>query len=261
MRALARAFSASLVALVLALAGGARADTVPLSALPVAKIPRRPKELPARPAHGRTIAEVATPQPAWSGGPWVTTERSKAPACMEVEDPTGRTSITSVFGVTSELAPFRVLRLVEEGGKVSLDVVDGWLDPIGNVPRELSHARVELARVASSPLGFDVYAYRTGHEAVFLVPSHGALSYREPSPAENGDGEPIATSDCGFVRLRLDTARKEGASAMAFDVSPAAWPREDHASKPAHVWISASVSRVARDPEPRLSISWRGFER
>jgi hypothetical protein len=176
-------------------------------------------------------------------------------------------------------------RLVqEEGGKATLESIDAWVDPTTRGARLIARASLPLVSVGSAVGGVKIYAGRderpSGVRYVHFVVTR-------PSPP--GDRRLASMSamlqsgnnvngGCGHLRLPLAVEANDGDTAVV--IAPVELPAarkveaERHEGSPKRAapaereirtreaQIHLGVSQSARDPEPRLSVSfgWSGRE-
>jgi hypothetical protein len=183
-------------------------------------------------------------------------------------------------------------RVADEDGRVSLEIIDAWVDPVSRGVRLIGRSSVPLVLVSSVFDGTKVYAARDGETVhVVLVPS------RERKRS-SGEGlfatvdNAIMQSSCDHIRATMKTERgqgqtasfiasvelpslepesketkaeKEAREAKEAKSDPSApfrvRPRAEQRHRPVHV--QASVTWASRDKDPLLSVSagWDSRER
>ncbi|HSO33553.1 MAG TPA: hypothetical protein VLT33_13565 [Labilithrix sp.] len=172
-------------------------------------------------------------------------------------------------------------RVAEEGGRVSLEVVDAWVDPRSRGVRLINRASVPLLQVATLLGGTRVFAARdagsiqvvlltpraqrgTGQEGIFSIVdanvSHSACDHmRVAIKAEKGQGH------TGSFISNVQLASLEDKDAKPPEPKPG-FPaglagRTEARIRPMHV--SASVTWPSREKEALLSVSagWDSRER
>jgi len=172
--------------------------------------------------------------------------------------------------VGSSAMPLRVERFVEHPtGGAQLEITDAWLDGKTRGVRHVKTTRIGLTPIAKGPAGYVVFAMREGNVIDVVLPSKNMLGYVD----ERGR---TGMSQCGHVRLSLDTSAAEGAMILAAGriqtPSPAAARRaspslinmpQQRAMNPSAfemrgIEVSVSASRTKRNPAPLLSasVSW-----
>ncbi len=162
------------------------------------------------------------------------------------------------YGTSSRSSPedLELDRLVEKDGKVALERTRLHFDPSDATLNATSSARVELHEIARNPAGIVVWAFREGRDVVVLA--RNVERGVESRPAESDESQiPFVSAEgCPFAGARLD-ARKPESGSIA-QLSGALPPRGEGKDKvPRMFLIDASLSRVARDPEPRLAVRVR----
>jgi len=149
----------------------------------------------------------------------------------------------------------RAERLSLDGGP-ALVADDFFVDPAsGNVRREVSR-RVPLVKVADTPKGLTIYAFREHHQL--------NLVFKAPGSAMIGSNANAIALGCGVSRVSLETAGRTGiATSFAIGLPESIAPErveEFHAYNPIPlrraVRVSVSVSQTSRDPVPILSLTF-----
>ena len=180
-------------------------------------------------------------------------------------------------------------RLVQEpGGGVVLESADAWVDPLTRGARLIGRSTLPLTRVATVLGGSVVYAgkdERTVH-VILTAPPNPDSSRRGTQLFAAVDGG-LATSQCSYIRVPLETEKGQGRTATfvselqlqtltqegkpvpedrAKVQPPRAAPfvrteRLEHRFRPVHV--HASVSWAARDKDAVLTVAsgWDARER
>lgn len=160
---------------------------------------------------------------------------------------------TSSKGTASDLD---LDRLVEKDGKATLERTRVHFDPTDASLTTRGRSQVELREIARTPAGIVVWAFRDGKDVVVLARNvERGVESRHPS-TEDG-GFPFVSADgCPFAGARLD-ARKPDAGSVA-QLTGALAPVGTGKDKVVpRFMVDASLSRVARDPEPMLAVTVR----
>src|SRR6185503_571956 len=152
-------------------------------------------------------------------------------------------------------------RLIAAGSTGSLEIADYHVDPRTGGARVATTTSIPLARVATGPDGFSVWALRHGDSVEIVAPATASTTVTEPSGSFAGVG-------CGHVRVVLE-AEPGGGDVLslrwfpAFDQQPAAVTPPDPDSLEAFratarrtlaIDVRASLSRTRRDRHPVLSV-------
>jgi hypothetical protein len=147
-----------------------------------------------------------------------------------------------------------LMRVLEKDGKVTLERTRVSFDPPSGSLTSLGRSHVELREVARTSAGIVVWAYREGRNTVVLARNVGrGVESRTLVDSESGMSSFIATDGCPYAGVHLDGRKPEGGTfAQMSGELPAQGKGKDKVI-PKFV-IDASLSRVARDPEPMLSV-------
>lgn len=148
-------------------------------------------------------------------------------------------------------------RLTEKDGVVTLERTRVHFDPPSATITATGRSHVVLTELTRTAAGVVVWAYREDGAVVVLAKrvERGVESHQLAS--ENTGGVSLISADgCPFAGARLD-ARKPDAGSFA-QLSGALVPQGTGKDKviPKFI-IDASLSRVARDPEPLLAVRVR----
>ena len=222
------------------------ADKTPLAAL---------KESPAAiasPTGGKTttIPGLALEaRPPYTRQEWLAKAATKDGYCIVSMNSTMQLNETSwsPAGDGQEL-----WRVVTKEDKTTLERTTFGVDVPNRTVSLVRRVSVELREVARSPEGVVVWSFRLGPEVIVIAT--GAYSgTEEAKKTEDGDGSlPFMSSDCKFGAIRLDARRANVGVVGQLSGSLATEGKEG----PTFI-VYASISRVGRDPEPRLAVRVR----
>lgn len=146
-------------------------------------------------------------------------------------------------------------RLVEKDGKVALERTRVHFEPTDATITATGRSRVELQEIARTTTGVVVWAFREGRDVVVLARN---VERGQESRTRTDDGMfPFVSADgCPYAGARLDGRKPDqGAIAQLSGALPAKGTGKDKVI-PQFV-VDASLSRVARDPEPMLAVRVR----
>jgi len=239
------------------------------SSVSEARVPEmlHPKDAPDTIPAGESVEGVRVDGSAFKGAPTFTAVQADGGRCVSVgaippgvpPSGSGGTSIR-VGGVL----PLRVERLVErKPGEAELEIVDAWFDGRTSSVRQVASTRVPLTVLAKGPEAYVVYGFRKGDELQVVIPVQDRIGYVDPR------GQ-IGFTQCGHLRLGLDTTTKNGAMIVA--AGRIRTKRASSAQRPAPsfhpqaqalpvdtmmrvVEVTVSTSRTKREREPLLSVS------
>jgi hypothetical protein len=182
---------------------------------------------------------------------------------------------------SSGVAAVHVERVIDQGGGASLESTDAWVDPATQGARLIARSVVPLV-LAGTASGTKVFVGRDERpdgkrllQVVFVPPSSmpaaAAKAFTRQAWARSPRGTTHAT--CGHVRVALTLASGEEANDHAVFQAPillgtAPAVATEQARGPLqelrlrNVEVQASISKVTKDPEPVVSISfaWAGRE-
>jgi hypothetical protein len=168
-------------------------------------------------------------------------------------------------------------RIVEEGGHVTMETVDAWVDPLTRGVRLIGRATVPLELIASTFGGNRVFAVRDKEvvHVVLVTPRERTRRAREALFAVAGGD--VFNSGCDHLRVTLKAEKGQGETASFISVvelpslvgdpgaakGKAAAPGVVETTRVRPMHIHASASWAIRDKEPLLSVSagWDGRER
>ena len=169
-------------------------------------------------------------------------------------------------------------RIVEEGGRVAMETVDAWVDPITRGVRLIGRASVPLELIATTFGGNRIFAAHDKEvvHVVLVSPKERSRKGRDVLFAV-ADGD-VFNSGCDHLRVTLKAERGQGDTASFISVVELPSLVADHGAtkdkvtvpgfaaeavrvRPMH--IHASATWASRDKEPLLSVSagWDGRER
>jgi hypothetical protein len=160
---------------------------------------------------------------------------------------------TSSKGTASDLD---LDRLVEMDGKATLERTRVHFDPADASLTTKGRSHVELREVAHTPAGVVVWAFREGRDVVLLARNvERGVESRVPS-SEDGGFPFISADGCPFAGARLDARRPDAGSVaqLTGTLPPVGTGKEKVVPR---FMVDASLSRVARDPEPMLAVTVR----
>ena len=147
-------------------------------------------------------------------------------------------------------------RLVEKDGTATLERTRVHFDPPSGTVTATGRSQVELTEISRNPAGVVVWAYREERAIVILAKRvEGGVESHQIGSA--GAGAPFVSVDgCPFAGARLDARKPEaGAFVQLTGALPAQGTGKDK-TVPKFI-VDASISRVARDPEPVLAVRVR----
>jgi len=268
----------ALAAASLALVAGspARAAGAPsFSSMPEARLSEmlHPKDSPDAIPAGETLEGVRVDANAFKGQTTFVSMFADSGRCLSVGavppgvPPSGAAQTSIRVGA---VLPLRIERLVERApGEAELEIVDGWLDGRTSSVRHVTTTRVPLTTLAKGPGSYVVYGLRKGTDLQVVIPAQERVGYVDPR------GQ-IGFTQCGHLRISLDTTAKNGAMIVAVGrirTNRASSPRLPAPARPMPqamlqntapagdasvmrvVQVSVSTSRTKRDREPLLSVS------
>ena len=164
----------------------------------------------------------------------------------------------SSWGVSSrsQTQSLELDRLIEKDGKASLERTIVNFDPSDASLSGLGTSRVDLHEVARNAQGVVVWAFRDGRDVVILA--RKVERGVESRPRDSDEGMiPFASAEgCPFAGARLDARRpEEGSIAQLSGVLPAEGSGKDKVVP--QFTVDVSLSRFARDKEPKLAVRVR----
>lgn len=162
------------------------------------------------------------------------------------------------YGVSSKSEPdeLDLDRLFEKDGKTLLERTRISIDGKTATVTAVGRAVVELQEIGRGPEGIVVWAYRIGPDVIVLSKrvDRGVESQRM---SDDGTTAPFVSVDgCPYAGARLDAKKPEtGTFAQLIGELPAKGTGKDKTTP--KFFIDASLSKVARDPEPMLAVRVR----
>jgi len=178
-------------------------------------------------------------------------------------------------------------RIAEDSGKVSLEVVDAWVDPVTRGVRQIAKSSVPLELVSTLFGGTKVYAAREGQNIHVVMVSSKDKKRTTASEGLSAIADNSAfTSACEHIRAVLKTEKGQGQTASFISTIelPSTEPKEPEVKPEAKndlgfgvgfrpekraevrvrpIHVHASVTWSSREKEPLLSVSagWDSRER
>ena len=136
-----------------------------------------------------------------------------------------------------------------DGQSARLVVREIQIDPSSGGARLAQRASLDLVAIGAGGNGARMYAYRSGEEAVFVVPTPGVWEYQD-----EGDERWGATS-CDHWQLRLAPSNDGGPSAAVFLRGPV--PTSDYPEpEQRQVWeLRAKGRPMSVHPYPKASMA------
>jgi len=171
---------------------------------------------------------------------------------------TGGLRWMSSWGTSSRSNPedLELDRLIEKDGKVSLERTKVHFDPSDASITGMGTARVELHEVARNAQGVVAWAFRDGRDVVILARKVDRGVESRPADSEEGLIPFASAEGCPFAGARLDARKPEaGSIAQLSGTLPAKGEGKDKVVP--QFTVDASLSRVARDTEPKLAVRIR----
>ncbi len=167
-------------------------------------------------------------------------------------------------------------RISDDGGRLSLETVDAWVDPVTRGARLIGRGRMALQPLSTSLGGGRLYAARDG-DAVHFVFVEAKDRQHMSSLFVTANDEISAASGCEHLRATLKTEKGQGRTATF--VSAVELPSLDASDAPElsavllggsgakqvrvrPVHVQASVSWTHRETEPLVTVSsgWESRE-
>jgi hypothetical protein len=159
------------------------------------------------------------------------------------------------YGATSrsETEDLDLDRLTEKDGTVTLERTRVHFDPPSATISATGRSQVELKEIARSATGVVVWAYRQDGAVVVLAKNvDRGIESRQMGNEENGIPF-VSANGCPFAGARLDARKPEaGAFVQLTGSLPAQGEGKDKVVP--HFVVDASLTRVARDPAPMVSV-------
>jgi hypothetical protein len=246
----ALALSASLLAPSDAHAGSTAALSS-LAALPGPVAPRTPEATAAVPG------VVVKSKDGYGSSRWHDVNASTGRGyCLSTSD--GGSRWMSSWGTSAKGSPsdLDLDRLIEKDGKVTLERTRVHFEPSDATLTSTGRSQVELREIARTPSGVVVWAFREGRDVVVLARNveRGVESPRQG--AELGMFPFVSSDGCPFAGVRLDGRKAEnGSFAQLTGALPPVGTGKDKVIP--RFFVDASLSRLARDTEPKLAVTVR----
>jgi len=168
-------------------------------------------------------------------------------------------------------------RVVEDGAKVSLEVVDAWVDPRSRGVRLIGKNTVPLLAVSTLLGGTRVFAARDGENVQIILVAPRALRGGSQDGIFSIVDTNVSHSPCDHMRVAIKSEKGQGhAASFVTNVQLAtieekdAKPAEPKPGVPARIetrfrpiHVNASVTWPSREKEALLSVSagWDSRER
>ena len=150
-------------------------------------------------------------------------------------------------------------RLIEKDGKVTLERTRVHLDPPSGTVTATGRSQVELQEIARTAAGVVVWAYRDERVIVVLAKRVERGVESRQLASEHGSAPLVSIESCPFGGTRLDARRSEAGTFAQLSGNLAAQRTGKDRVTPKFI-IDASLSRVARDPEPLIAVRVRVTE-
>ena len=145
--------------------------------------------------------------------------------------------------------------LVDKDGKTTLERTKVRFDPSMGTVTATARTHVELTEVAKSREGAVVFAFREGTNIV-LIARNGDSGMESHTLASDSSMVAFVSADgCAFSGVRID-ARKPEAGAIA-QMGITIPPPKGEKGGGTRLVVDASLSKLTRDPEPKLSVRIR----
>lgn len=179
--------------------------------------------------------------------------------CIQTDQGTGL-QWTNNFGSSDRGATvdLDLVRLVAVDEKVTLERTHVQLEPTKGEIVATGRSQVELHELTRDN-GVVVWAYRDGRHIVVLARNvdRGIEARRATTSEESDPVFPFVSIDaCPFAGVRLDTQKTDrGTFAQLVGSMPAKGTGKDKVTP--RFTVDASLSRVARDPEAKISVRVR----
>lgn len=163
------------------------------------------------------------------------------------------------YGVSSKAEPeeLDLDRLFEKDGKTLLERTRLAIDGKTSTVTAVGRAVVELQEIARGAEGVVVWAYRMGPDVIVLTKrvDRGMEGFQRAS--DDGTTVPFVSVDgCPYAGARLDAKKPEaGTFAQLMGELPAKGTGKDKTTQ--RFFVDASLSKVARDPEPMIAVRIR----
>ncbi len=164
----------------------------------------------------------------------------------------------SSWGTSSRSTPddLDLEHLSEKDGKVTLERTRLHFDPSDATLTATSTARVELKEIARTPAGVVVWAYRQGRDVIVLAKNVDRGVESRPAESDEATMPFVSAEGCPYAGARMDARKPENGAVVQLSGSlPAHGTGKDKVTP--QFMVDVSLSRVARDPEPKLAVRVR----
>lgn len=256
MRLARLALSASMIALVALVSPPAKAGTTaPLSALAALAAPA-PLRTPESPTSVPGLVLKSKDGPRETRWHDLTAATGRGYCFQSTE---GGLSWSGTKGSTSRSTAedFDLVHFVEKEAKVTLERTRVHFDPPSGALVATGRSSVELEEVARTPSGVVVWAYRDGRDVVVMARNvERGIEARRPTSGDDMSVPFVSSDGCPYAGARLDGRKPETGSMAQISGNLAAQGKGKDKVVPRFI-IDASLSRVARDPEPVLAVRVR----
>ena len=146
-------------------------------------------------------------------------------------------------------------RLVEKDGVATLERTRVHLNPASGTIEATGRSQVTLTEITRSPSGIVVWAFRED-KAIVVLAKRATGGVEGHQLVDEGQVPFVSADGCPFAGARVDARKPEvGSFAQLTGSLPAVGTGKDRVV-PGFI-IDASISRVARDHEPLLSVRVR----
>ena len=254
MRSLPPLFAAAIgLATVLASSLASAGTTAPLSTIAGLRGPTTLKNQTA----GTTITGLSlASKDGYRGTRWHDlTASSGRGYCLSQKQFGYRWTSTYGSGSTSAEEDLDLDRLVEKDGVATLERTRVHLNPVQGTIEATGRSQVTLTEVARSANGIVVWAFRED-KAIVVLAKRATGGVEGHQLADEGQVPFVSADGCPFAGARVDARKPEvGSFAQLTGSLPPVGTGKDRVI-PGFI-IDASISRVARDPEPLLSVRVR----
>lgn len=164
---------------------------------------------------------------------------------------------TSTYGSGSNSAEedLDLDRLVEKDGVATLERTRVHLDPVQGTIVATGRSQVTLTEITRAANGIVVWAFRED-KAIVVLAKRATGGVEGHQLADEGQVPFVSADGCPFAGARVDARKPEvGSFAQLTGSLPPVGTGKERVI-PGFI-IDASISRVARDPEPLLSVRVR----
>jgi hypothetical protein len=166
---------------------------------------------------------------------------------------------TSTWGLRSrgQAEEIDLDRFVERDGKATFERTRVVLDPKTGTVTAKGRSSVELQEIVRGPEDVVAWAYRDGKDIVILARhAERGVESRRKTNDDDGSFPFVSADECPFAGVRLDARKPDAGAFVQLSGSLPAKGKGKERVVPRFV-IDASLSKVARDPEPLLAVRVR----